>query len=246
MRTWTYTWKSSDGLRHEGEMGAPDKDSVYAALRERGIRAIKVTERIQPVVRKGFKGLRKRDVSCIVLGASCLVALAWFLSARITKHETRPPTPEARGTKHEARLSPLPRHQIKGFESIDLAAVFAHPSEAYLARYAQVGYVSAERGVASAEIIEDLIAHLKTPIAVEAGDAANVAELKRTVTGLKADVNLMLTSGRGINDILVWLDERQKMEAAHRERFVANVKRGVMKKESANQTLRTMGLKEIE
>ena len=86
MRTWVYSWKSSDGLRHEGEMGAPNKDAVYDALRERGIRAIKVTERIQPIVRRGFRGLRKRDWTLILLAvvfaALVLTALAIGLSGR--------------------------------------------------------------------------------------------------------------------------------------------------------------------
>lgn len=61
MRTWTYVWKSSDGLRHEGEMSAASKDDVYKSLRERGIRAVKVSERIQPIILGGFSGLRKKD-----------------------------------------------------------------------------------------------------------------------------------------------------------------------------------------
>lgn len=64
---------SSDGLRHEGEINAPDKDSAYAELRKRGIRAIRVTERIVPIVRRGFKGLRKRDLAGI---AAVLIVVA--------------------------------------------------------------------------------------------------------------------------------------------------------------------------
>ena len=41
-------------------MSAPSKDDVYSELRKRGIRAIKVQERIQPVVKRGFGGLRIR------------------------------------------------------------------------------------------------------------------------------------------------------------------------------------------
>lgn len=248
MRTWVYSYTTSDGLRHEGEMGAPDKDSVYAELRRQGIRPIKVTERIVPVVRKGFKGLRKRDISCIVLCAVCLAGVVWYFAASITNHQ--PPTTDHQPptTNHQPlnTLSPLPRHQIKGFETIDPAAVFANPSEAYLVRYAQPGFVSAETGARSAEVIEDLIANLKTPMKAVDGDSAAVIELKRTVLGVKNEVALLLAGGRGINDILVWLDERQKMEAEHRERIAANVRRGVTKKDEANQLLRRMELKIVE
>lgn len=42
MRRFTYVWKSSDGERRVGEMIARRKDDVFAALREQGVRPIKV------------------------------------------------------------------------------------------------------------------------------------------------------------------------------------------------------------
>lgn len=42
MRRFSYVWKSSDGERHVDEMRARRKDDVFAALREKGIRPIKV------------------------------------------------------------------------------------------------------------------------------------------------------------------------------------------------------------
>lgn len=82
MRQWTYSWTSSDGLRHEGELYAPSKDDAYAELRKQGIRAIRVTERIVPVVRKGLKGLRKRDIAAIAVCAVLLVGVAWLVASR--------------------------------------------------------------------------------------------------------------------------------------------------------------------
>lgn len=68
MRSWSYSYKTSDGLRHEAEMSAPTKDAVYDALRKQGIRPIRVDERIAPVVRCGFRGLRKRDWAVVGVG----------------------------------------------------------------------------------------------------------------------------------------------------------------------------------
>ena len=42
MRRFSYTWKSSDGERHVDVMCSRCKDDVFAKLRERGIRPIKV------------------------------------------------------------------------------------------------------------------------------------------------------------------------------------------------------------
>ena len=39
---FTYAYKTSDGVRHEAAMDAESREAVFAALRERGIKAIKV------------------------------------------------------------------------------------------------------------------------------------------------------------------------------------------------------------
>ena len=100
MRSWTYSYMTSDGLRHEGEMSAPSKDDVYSELRKRGIRAIKVQERIQPVVKRGFGGLRKRDWTVIaVIAALIAAAVALFARgprSRADGEPPRAPTPRQR------------------------------------------------------------------------------------------------------------------------------------------------------
>lgn len=83
MRTWTYSYKSSDGFRHEGEMAAPSKDDVYAELRRQGIRAIRVDERIVPIVRRGFRGLRKRDWLLIIASVLTVLGCAAFFLPRL-------------------------------------------------------------------------------------------------------------------------------------------------------------------
>jgi len=89
MRCWSYSYKTPDGLRHEAEMSAATKDDVYAALREKGIRAIRVTERVAPVVRRGFRGLRKRDWSLIAAGLVLLTVVA-VAAARTTTRRFAP------------------------------------------------------------------------------------------------------------------------------------------------------------
>lgn len=111
MRQWTYSWASSDGLRHEGEVLAPSKDDAYAQLRKQGIRPIRVTERIVPVVRKGFKGLRKRDIVCIVVVALTIATIAWIVASQrirnaalVTPHTTlEDVSPETLAVSPEAR-----------------------------------------------------------------------------------------------------------------------------------------------
>lgn len=81
MRNWTYSYKTSDGIRHEGEISAPTKDAVYSTLRSRGIRAIRVEERIAPVIKKGLRGLRNRDWCALIL-AVVAISVAMSLAIR--------------------------------------------------------------------------------------------------------------------------------------------------------------------
>ena len=80
MRDWVYTYKTSDGLRHEGEMSADCKDDVYSKLRDQVIRAIRVEERIVPVVRQGFRGLKKRDWLMLSLAVVGIFVALSFVS----------------------------------------------------------------------------------------------------------------------------------------------------------------------
>lgn len=88
MRTWVYSYKTSDGLRHEGEMQAPSKDAVYTELRKQGIRAIRVDERIAPVINRGLKGLRKRD--WLFLAAILIVSVVGVTAFLSLREETAP------------------------------------------------------------------------------------------------------------------------------------------------------------
>lgn len=105
---------SSDGLRHEGEINAPDKDSAYAALRQRGIHPIKVTERIVPVIRRGFGGLRKRDLVLLVAAVVILVVLAVFVGRSTpTNHPPLPSVVSDEGTIEKMTADPKLREEIR-------------------------------------------------------------------------------------------------------------------------------------
>lgn len=77
MRDWTYSYKTSDGLRHEGTMSAPSKDAVYEALRKQGIRAIRVEE-AAPSTRRG----RPWGAAVLVAAVLALAGGAWWLGRR--------------------------------------------------------------------------------------------------------------------------------------------------------------------
>ena len=236
-------------------MGAPNKDAVYAALREKGIRAIKVTERIQPVIRKGFAGLRKRDVSCIVLCALCLAVGAWYLATRsvTNKVETAAPNQTIKQSNNQTISSgvfqlaqPRPRRWIELPKGIDFEKVFKYKHEVYLVQFAIPGVVRNGGGSKIApDVAQDFFDNLNAGIIITEKDDPSVAELKRIVAGMKEDAKKYLTMPRGIEKLGVWLEERQTMERDYREQYTKRVQRGELTKEVVNSILNAMGLELI-
>ena len=239
---------SSDGLRHEGEMASPDKDTVYAQLRKRGIRAIKVTERITPVVRKGFAGLRKRDWLLIVCGAFAIVVCALFFALRI---DVDGPASGAQDSLAARQVisspafqfaQPRPRRFVQLPEDTDFSKVFRYPHESYLARYAMPGVVLPDVPEVDKALVQDFYDNINIGIIITEADDAPVAELKRIVMGMKDDAKKYLGVPGGIEKLSLWLEERQAMEKGYRDQFINRVKKGEMKKSDANDMFNAMGL----
>lgn len=69
---YTYIYKTADGVRTEGRFDAQSRDEVFAALRKRGIRPIKVLAADGAKANGEIHGVRKRVVSLFV-GVSILV-----------------------------------------------------------------------------------------------------------------------------------------------------------------------------
>ena len=250
---------SSDGRRHEGEMSAPDKDSVYAALRERGIRAIKVNERIAPVVRKGFSGLRKRDWTIIVAVLAVIIGVAFAVMIRSPKlreveqfEKPQGPSSLAPAT-HGAVLGspavqiaqPRPRRFLELPAGLDLASVFKYPHEIYLAGYTRPGVKPAAALSLTPEIVQDFYDNLSASVVISEDDAPEIAELKRIVAGMKDDARKYISVPDGIVKLDAWLVERQDMEETYRNQFVQRVKAGNLTMDEANEVFQAMGLEKI-
>ena len=90
MKTFTYTYKSSDGVRHLEEMEADSKDTVFTKLRERGIRPVRVCEKESPA-----KSHRKMyfvwgSIGCLIAIACGVVALSGAGSKTARDAEVKP------------------------------------------------------------------------------------------------------------------------------------------------------------
>lgn len=238
-RLWVYSWKSSDGVRHEDTIEAPTREAAFASLRGRGVKPIKVTQRVRPIDRV-LSGLSRTAMLVVV---AAVAAVAAFTFAR--RAETVPKEADVAGHPPGAMVRtamPLPRRQVD-LSGIDLGSVFAYKGEAYLCRYAAPGVV---RDGAPPEPPDDLAASLGKPIAIEPGDSPAVVEIKRVVAGIKEDVSLFLANGKSPASVAEWLELRQQMEADFRRQLIGGRGRDARSKAAINAKLRAMGLEEIE
>ena len=81
---FTYAYKTSDGVRHEAAMDAESREAVFAALRQQGIKAIKVVAADGSKANGEIRGIRKRVLAASVIATALLAGIAvYFLNSRI-------------------------------------------------------------------------------------------------------------------------------------------------------------------
>ena len=218
-RQFIYSWQDKEGHRHEGVMEAPNKDAVYALLRSKGIRAIKVTERIVPVVKNSFSGLRKRDwVSLLIIFLVLLVALVPFLYQK----------PDVK-----------PRHFLDIPEGVVLTNVFERGCDAYLAQFAVPGMTNL---VGQVEWLDEYEVDLSKSVLLRDNKEEWQEELRKVVGGIKAEAVSYLRISGGALHFIDHLKERQAMEHARLTEMLRKVYRKEISLGEANATLRGLGL----
>ena len=79
-----YTYKTSDGVRHQAEMSAPSREEVFATLRREGIRPIKVWDRDPPKPKSGSPLGR---LALIAWGVSILGVGIWWGTRTILERQ---------------------------------------------------------------------------------------------------------------------------------------------------------------
>ena len=243
---FTYAYKTSDGVRHEDVIDAPSREVVFSTLRERGIKAIKV------VAADGSKANgaphRRSRTPYVIAGVAILLALLssiFALRPSVTPMWRNNRELPQRGRQKGANL-PAPRHQLSAPLNMD-DLPFAHPSEQFLARFAQPATPMAEVSEADLAVLSaDLSEALKTDITILPDDPAVMVELKRIVVGLKQEARLIIESGRTGLEALRYFMDRQRMEVEHRKRLMERVVAGELPKAEANSMFRTMGFREID
>ena len=264
--TFKYSYKTSDGVRHESEIDAPGRDEAFSALRKQGIRPIRLLEADDPRKAAGH-GRRWLWLAAVLFLLVLVVLLAVLLyreksipredgSAGVTDTSSGESQPRRRIESQVVELPsgeriarPRARRPIPGLHPFSkvtgklFAEAFVHPAEAYLARFAQPGLEvpTLVEGRVMEILEDDLRDALDDPIVIQAGDSREVVELKRIVSGLKEESALLLNSGKTLEEVKNWLEGRQRMEADYRKQIIRRSEDGMLSLEEANSLLVSMG-----
>ena len=251
---YTYAYKTSDGARHEDSMEAESREAVFAALRAKGIKAIKVVAADGSKANGEVRGIQKRVVAALVVLAAAVVGgVAYFQGTRTG----------AALAANPAAVSP--RHQIygdpaimEGLERGDFAAVLPRAGDQLLAVFAQPGKLMCAKGTnprlldATMEAAFTVYAKDELAadhdIAIDAGEERELRELKQIINGMREEMRYYLANGNGTPRSF-WrrLNERttQEMQIYERTRRELENESSPEVWESKNDALRRLGLRTI-
>ena len=268
---FTYSYKTSDGVRHTDTINADSSEDAFRKLRSVGIRPIKVEQ-------GDVLGLEERRLAesaahrvklrlVLVLGVLGVVAMTLSVAVLWTRKGVGDPTspvptattrviPEPVESRVVALVQPALRHQIQGIEMSDalLEKVFPDPADRFLARYAQPGE-KVEMIELTPILEKGLLDGMNSSFPLFGDEPRTWWELKNVVAGMKEEMVRFLKLGGTVKDFARMLVERQRTEFDFRERVrveflrkskgISHEKCEVLRREMS-EPLRVMGMRELE
>ena len=243
---YTYAYKTSDGVRHEDSMNAASREEVFAELRKRGIKAIKVVAADGSKANGEVRGVRKRIVAALVVLVAAAVGIAAYFGGIRTG-----------GTAEPSFATDQTRRQIIGDAAIiekgicnGWADVFELEGERFLASFAIPGVKAGQRN--TSEKVFALALEAKCEI--DSSDSLEARQIKAMVEGMKNEARRYLAAGGTIVEYGKRLTERQDAEIAVYNRVKDDIEkaRATMTEsefmtywEKRNDELRNLGIKTI-
>ena len=243
---YTYAYKTSDGVRHEESIETESREAAFAALRAKGIKAIKVVAADGSKANGEIRGIRKRVLAASVVGAAILAAVVSVLVV---------------GRRGAAGVRALPwdstvRRQVIGDTAIiekgikeGWVSIFPEEGERFLASFAIPGVPAGQRNTTEAEIS----AALSRKVEVSPDDGIEARQIKSMVEGMKAEARRFVSAGGAIAAYGRKLVRRQEEEIAYYNRAKAEIEAAQKAKmpaaqlndlwEKRNESLRQMGVK---
>ncbi len=246
---YTYAYKTSDGVRHEAAMVADSREEVFALLRKRGIKAIKVVATDGSKANGEVRGKWKRHMAALTLAAAVLAAAA-FAYVSLTREVKA-------GVATES-----PRHQIYGDPAIMEALehgktsdVLSRPGDRLLAYFAQPGKLMCPKALTRRELrrlTDAQVAEIKAVVTGDlrfaAAEPREAVELKQIVNGIRTELREYLANGNGtIRSFWRRLHERTQSETQIYERIKRELEKETNSAvwEQKNEALRNLGLRTI-
>lgn len=217
---YKYAYKTSNGVRHEGEIHAERRDDVFAQLRAQGIRPIKVVaadgSRENGEVK--VRGVRRR----VVITASVCAALVAGGVAYFAGRDASPSTTTSlRGRQTETRPAhPLARQEIRGDRNRLFYAqnrTLETDAERYLALFVEPGRSLPEK-MPERPTTEDFNAFLAHEVRYASDDYTEVVDLKRILEKIRLEFKQYLADGGTIDAYCNALVKRQNTERETREK----------------------------
>ena len=197
-------------------MVAKSRDDVFAALRERGIKAIKVVAADGSKANGEVRGVQKRVVFAIVALVAAGVGISTFFWGK------RDAESVGEGTASIARqMMERTRRQVIGDVAViekgiltGWSDVFEHEGDRFLASFAIPGVKAGQRNTTEAE----LAAAIERQIPAADTDSLEVRQIKAMVEGIKDEARRYVAAGGSIVAYAQRLTERQDAEIAVYER----------------------------
>ena len=246
---YTYAFKTSDGVRHEASMEAESRETVFASLRAKGIKAIKVVAADGSKANGEIRGVRKRVLAMSVIGAALFAAA---VSALVVGRGVRN---VPRSSSVEASIDSTLRRQIIGDAAVieigiktGWSDVFKLEGERFLASFAIPGVKAGQRSTTE----EELVKALEAPYTKRETDSLEARQIRAMVEGMKLEAKKYIADGGNIIEYGKRLTERQDAEIAIYERTKSEIAaaRKTMKEddlvslwEQRNGQLRNLGIK---
>ena len=247
---YTYAYKTSDGTRHEATMVAKSRDEVFAELRKRGIKAIKVVAADGSKANGEVRGVRKRVVAALVAFVALGVGIVAYFGGTRSGGDLG-------GSVATAFAKGQDRRQVIGDAAIiekgirnGWSDIFQLEGERFLASFAIPGVKAGQRNTTEKEFT----AALENKCVAANSDSIEARQIKAMVEGMKNEARRYLAAGGTIVEYGKRLTERQDAEIAIYNRVKADIDkaRATLSEsefmaywERRNDELRNLGIKTV-
>ena len=258
---YTYAYKTSDGIRHEDTMSASSREEVFAELRKRGIKAIKVVAADGSKANGEVRGVRRRVVAAIVVIVAVAVGAIAYLGGSRSKTDSISNTTPNENSKAiaviETPSQDNARRQVIGDVAIiekgirnGWSEVFELEGDRFLASFAIPGVKAGQRNTSKKEFA----AALENKCEIKPNDSIEVKQIKAMVEGMKEEARRYIAAGGSIISYGKRLTERQDAEIAIYERIKTDLEKAhssmsedeyMIYWEKRNDELRNLGIKTI-